>query len=84
LFPWAVFRETKAGIKMRTQIDLHGPNPTCFNITGAKQHDVEWLDSLFFEAGAFYLMDRGYMDFTRLALIAQARSFFVTRAKSNL
>jgi hypothetical protein len=84
LFPWADFRQTKAGIKMHTQIDLRGPIPTCINITGAKQHDVGWLDSLFFEAGAFYLMDRGYMDFTRLALIAQAGAFFVTRAKSNL
>jgi hypothetical protein len=83
LFPWADFRQTKAGIKMHTQIDLRGPIPTCINITGAKQHDVGWLDSLFFEAGAFYLMDRGYMDFTRLALIAQAGAFFVTRAKSN-
>jgi hypothetical protein len=84
LFPWADFRQTKAGIKMHTQIDLRGPIPTCINITGARQHDVGWLDSLFFEAGAFYLMDRGYMDFTRLALIAQAGAFFVTRAKSNL
>ena len=84
LFPWADFRQTKAGIKMHTQIDLRGPIPTCINVTGARQHDVGWLDSLFFEAGAFYLMDRGYMDFTRLALIAQAGAFFVTRAKSNL
>jgi hypothetical protein len=84
LFPWADFRQTKAGIKMHTQIDLRGPIPTCINITGARQHDVGWLDSLFFEAGAFYLMDRGYMDFTRLALIAQAGAFFVTRAKTNL
>ena len=84
LFPWADFRQTKAGIKMHTHIDLRGPIPTCINITGARQHDVGWLDSLFFEAGAFYLMDRGYMDFTRLALIAQAGAFFVTRAKSNL
>ena len=84
LFPWADFRQTKAGIKMHTQIDLRGPIPTCINITGARQHDVGWLDGLFFEAGAFYLMDRGYMDFTRLALIAQAGAFFVTRAKSNL
>jgi pseudouridine synthase len=84
LFPWADFRQTKAGIKMHTQLDLRGPIPTCINITGARQHDVGWLDSLFFEAGAFYLMDRGYMDFTRLALIAQAGAFFVTRAKTNL
>ena len=84
LFPWADFRQTKAGIKMHTQIDLRGPIPTCIHITGARQHDVGWLDSLFFEAGAFYLMDRGYMDFVRLALIARAGAFFVTRAKTNL
>lgn len=84
LFPWADFRQTKAGIKMHTQIDLRGPIPTCINITGARQHDVGWLDNLSFEAGAFYLMDRGYMDFVRLALIARAGAFFVTRAKTNL
>jgi Transposase DDE domain/Domain of unknown function (DUF4372) len=84
LFPWADFRQTKAGIKMHTQIDLRGPIPTCIDITNARQHDVGWLDSLFFEAGAFYLMDRGYMDFVRLALIAKAGAFFVTRAKTNL
>lgn len=84
LFPWADFRQTKSGIKMHTQIDLRGPIPTCIHVTGARQHDVGWLDELFFEAGAFYLMDRGYMDFTRLALIANAGAFFVTRAKSNL
>lgn len=84
LFPWADFRQTKAGIKLHTQIDLRGPIPTCISITGARQHDVGWLDSLLFEAGSFYLMDRGYMDFTRLILIANAGAFFVTRAKSNL
>jgi len=84
LFPWADFRQTKAGIKLHTQIDLRGPIPTCICITGARQHDVVWLDSLLFEAGAFYLMDRGYMDFARLILIANAGAFFVTRAKSNL
>jgi hypothetical protein len=84
LFPWADFRQTKAGIKMHTQIDLRGPIPTCIHITGARQHDVGWLDSLLFEPGAFYLMDRGYMDFARLFLIANAGAFFVTRAKSKL
>jgi len=84
LFPWADFRQTKAGIKLHTQIDLRGPIPTCICITGARQHEVGWLDSLLFEAGAFYLMDRGYMDFARLILIANAGAFFVTRAKSNL
>lgn len=84
LFPWAVFRKTKAGIKMHTQIDLRGPIPTCVFISAARQHDVLWLDDLFFEPGAFYVMDRGYMDFKRMNLIVQAAAFFVTRAKDNL
>ena len=84
LFPWAHFRKTKAGIKMHTQIDLRGPIPTCVFITGARQHDVLWLDELVFEAGAFYVMDRGYVDFKRMELIARAGAFFVTRAKDNL
>jgi hypothetical protein len=84
LFPWADFRQTKAGIKVHTQIDLRGPIPTCIHITSARQHDVGWLDNLFFEAGAFYLMDRAYMDFKRLILIANAGAFFITRAKCNL
>ena len=84
LFPWADFRSTKAGIKMHTQLDLRGPIPTCIHISGARNADVHWLDDLLFEAGAFYVMDRGYMDFARLARIVLAGSFFVTRAKSNL
>jgi hypothetical protein len=84
LFPWADFRTTKAGIKMHTQIDLRGPIPTCIFVSGARQHDVRWLDSLFFEPGAFYVMDRGYMDFARMDRIVRAGSFFVTRAKENL
>jgi len=84
LFPWADFRRTKAGIKLHTQIDLRGPIPTCIYISGARAHDVLWLDDLIFEPGAFYVMDRGYMDFKRLNLIARAGAFFVTRAKDNL
>jgi hypothetical protein len=84
LFPWADFRSTKAGIKMHTQIDLRGPIPTCIYISNARQHDVLWLDHLRFEPGAFYVIDRGYMDFKRLKLIANAGAFFVTRAKDNL
>jgi hypothetical protein len=84
LFPWADSRQTKAGIKMYTKIDLRGPIPTYINITGARQQDVGWLDHLFSEPSAFYLMDGGYMEFKRLALIAEARAFFVTRAKANL
>lgn len=84
LFPWADFRKAKAGIKMHTQVDLRGPIPTCIYITEARQHDVLWLDQLLFEPGAFYVMDRGYMDFLRLQSMASAGAFFVTRAKSNL
>ena len=84
LFPWAHFRKTKAGIKMHTQIDLRGPIPTCIFISEARQHDVRWLDDLIFEPGAFYVMDRGYMDFARMHLIVCAGAFFVTRAKDNL
>ena len=84
LFPWADFRRTKAGIKLHTQLDLRGPIPTCVYITGARQHDVLWLDELRFDPGAFYVMDRGYMDFRRLNRIAGAGAFFVTRAKDNL
>jgi hypothetical protein len=84
LFPWASFRKTKAGIKMHTQIDLRGPIPNCVFVSAARQHDVCWLDDLCFEAGAFYVMDRGYMDFRRLHHIAQSGAFFVIRAKDNL
>lgn len=84
LFPWANFRRTKAGIKMHTQVDLRGPIPTCVFISEARQHDVLWLDELIFEPGAFYAMDRGYMDFSRLHRIASSGAFFVTRAKDNL
>lgn len=84
LFPWADFRSTKAGIKLHTQLDLRGPIPVVIDITAARQHDVRWLDELIFEAAAFYVMDRGYVDFARLARIAQAGAFFVTRAKDNL
>lgn len=83
LFPWASFRETKAGIKLHTQIDLRGPIPTCIDITNARKHDVNWLDTLVFEPGAIYLADRGYLDFRRLAIIHEAGAFFVIRTKSN-
>ena len=84
LFGWADFRSTKAGIKLHTQLDLRGPIPTVIDITPARMHDVLWLDQLHFEAGAFYVIDRGYVDFTRLARLAGAGAFFVTRAKDNL
>jgi len=84
LFPWADFRSTKAGLKMHTQIDLRGPIPTCIYISGARQHDVLWLDHLLLEPGAFYVMDRGYVDFKRLNRIASSGAFFLTRAKDKL
>jgi hypothetical protein len=84
LFPWADFRSTKAGIKLHTQLDLRGPIPVVIDITAARQHDVRWLDELIFETAAFYVLDRGYVDFIRLARIARAGAFFVTRAKDNL
>ena len=84
LFPWAEFRTTKAGVKLHTQLDLRGPIPVHIEVRAARSHDVLWLDTLIFEPGAFYLLDRAYMDFARLAKIAQAGAFFVTRAKDNL
>ena len=83
LFGWADFRSTKAGIKLHTQLDLRGAIPTVIQIGSAREHDVNWLDDLIFEPGAFYIMDRGYVDFSRLAKIAAAGAFFVTRAKDN-
>ena len=83
LFGWADFRSTKAGIKLHTQLDLRGAIPTVIQIGSAREHDVNWLDDLAFEAGAFYIMDRGYVDFSRLGKIATAGAFFVTRAKDN-
>ena len=62
---------------MHTQLDLRGSIPTCIHITNARQHDVLWLDELLFDLGAFYIIDRGYMDFTRLGCIAAAGAFFV-------
>lgn len=84
LFGWADFRSTKAGIKLHTQLDLRGPIPTVIKIGSAREADVLWLDELCFEAGAFYVVDRGYVDFSRLAKMAGAGAFFVTRAKDNL
>jgi hypothetical protein len=84
LFGWAEFRSTKAGIKLHTQLDLRGPIPTVIKIGPAREADVLWLDELCFEAGAFYVIDRGYLDFSRLAKMASAGAFFVTRAKDNL
>jgi hypothetical protein len=84
LFPWAPFRSTKAAIKLHTLIDLRGNIPSFIHISDGKLHDVNVLDELLPEAGAFYVMDRGYLDFERLHKLHLSGAFFVTRAKSNL
>lgn len=83
LFPWAPFRTAKAAIKLHTLLDLRGNIPSVIHISDGKLHDVNVLDLLVPEAGAFYVMDRGYLDFARLYALHQAGSFFVTRAKTN-
>lgn len=84
VFPWAPFRSTKAAIKLHTLLDLRGNIPTFIHISDGRLHDVNVLDLLLPEPGAFYVMDRGYIDFERLHRLHEAGSFFVTRAKSNL
>jgi hypothetical protein len=84
VFPWAPFRSTKAAVKLHTLLDLRGNIPTFLHISDGKLHDVNVLDLLLPEPGAFYIMDRGYIDFERLHRLHEAGSFFVTRAKSNL
>ena len=83
LFDWAPFRSTNAAIKRHTLLDLRGCIPAFIYMSDGKLHDVNVLDMLAFEAGAFYVMDRGYVDFARLYVLHQAGAFFVTRAKSN-
>lgn len=83
LFPWAPFRSTKAAVKLHTLLDVRGAIPTFIHISDGKLHDVNVLDLLIPEPGAFYVMDRGYLDFARLYSLHQAGSFFVTRLKSN-
>ena len=84
LFDWAPFRSTKAAIKLHTLLDLRGAIPAFIHISDGKLHDVNVLDMLSFEAGAFYVMDRGYVDFARLYTLHQTGAFFVTRAKSSM
>ena len=84
MFPWAAFRSTKAAVKLHTLLDLRGAIPSFIHISDGKMHDVNVLDLLLPEAGAFYVMDRGYLDFARLYTLDQAGSFFVTRAKRNM
>ena len=83
LFPWAKFRKRKAAVKLHTLLDLRGNIPSVLFITPGRVHDVNILDQLAIEAGAFYILDRGYLDFARLHRLHQALGFFVTRAKRN-
>jgi uncharacterized protein DUF4372/DDE family transposase len=84
LFPWARFRQHKAAVKLHTLLDLHGSIPTFIRITEGKMHDVNILDELFPEAGSFYVMDRGYIDFARLYVFTLCSAFFVVRTKENV
>jgi len=84
LFPWARFRRRKAAVKMHTLLDLRGNIPAFVHITDGKVHDVNVLDQIVPEAGAFYVMDRGYIDFERLFVLTLSAAFFVVRTKSNV
>ena len=84
VFPWALFRSTKSGVKLHTLLDLRGNIPAFVHLSEAKLHDVNVLDLLVPEPGAFYVMDRGYVDFERLFLLNRLGAFFVVRAKSNI
>ena len=84
VFPWAHFRQAKAAIKLHTLLDLRGNIPTFIHISDGKLHDVNVLDILIPEPGAYYVMDRGYLDYKRLHQLNQVAAFFVIRAKSNL
>ena len=83
VYPWAPFRLAKAAVKLHTLLDLRGAIPSFIHITDGKTHEFNVLDELMIEPGAYYLLDRGYLDFGRLFAIHQAQAFFVTRAKSN-
>lgn len=84
LFDWAPFRKAKGAVKLHTLLDLRGAIPAFIHISDGKMHEVNVLDFMPIEAGAFYVMDRGYLDFTRLYAMHQAGGFFVTRAKVNM
>jgi transposase len=84
VFVWAKFRKHKAAVKLHTLLDLRGDLPTFIDVTDGKTHDVNILDRIIFEPGAFYIMDKGYVDFERLYSIHQSQAFFVIRAKDNL
>jgi len=84
VFPWATFRKSKGAIKLHTLLDLKGNIPTFIHISDGKLHDVNALDLISLEPGAFYVMDRGYVDFERLYVFTDIAAFFVTRAKTNI
>jgi Domain of unknown function (DUF4372)/Transposase DDE domain len=84
LFPWGRFRRRKSAVKLHTLLDVRGSIPTNVYVTGGQVHDVNILDELLLEAGAFYLLDRAYLDFARLYTLTQACAFFITRAKKNM
>jgi hypothetical protein len=84
LFPWGKFRRHKSAVKLHTLLDLRGSIPTNVYVTGGQVNDVNILDQLFLEAGSFYLLDRGYLDFARLYIFTQACAFFITRARRDL
>lgn len=84
LFPWAPFRRAKAAVKLHTLLDLRGSIPTFIRVSSGKMHEVNVLDELWFEPGAFYVMDKGYLDFRRLFRLHRHAAYFVIRAKSNL
>ncbi|RLC65822.1 MAG: IS4 family transposase [Chloroflexi bacterium] len=84
LFPWAQHRRFKSAVKVHTQLDLRANIPTFIRLTGGQTHDIHFLDHVIFEAGAFYIMDKGYVDFQRLHWIHQQQAFFVIRVKNNL
>jgi hypothetical protein len=84
LFPWAAFRKNKGAVKVHTLLDLRGNIPSILAISNGKMHDVNVLDLLVAEPGAFYLIDRGYIDFARLHTLKESCSYFITRSKSNM
>lgn len=84
LFPWGKFRRHKSAVKLHTLLDLRGSIPTNVYVTGGQVNDVNLLDQLLLEAGSFYLLDRGYVDFARLYIFTQACAFFITRARKDL
>lgn len=84
LFPWARFRQAKAAVKLHTLMDLKGSIPTVVHVSDGKMHDVEFLDQLVFEPGAFYIMDRGYISFDRLWRLSQSAAYFVVRSRDKL